>query len=175
MTAVVTFPQVVGAHNGPYMCSLYSLFKRIQVDLVEGTLRHVDVDRETVNLLVVQYEMFQTAGDAVLLGSLDVRHYYFTSQVGVFTHILKGASVHRRALDVDTGPQHNILASESKLLTDSIAVGVGKVTVPRGCQAGERREGHDIVVGPFRWTPGVPFQFFAYPMGAVVHIQLSDA
>ncbi len=149
--------------------------ERVEVDFAHGTFGHADIDAEAVGLLVVQHEMLQTAGHPVGLGSPDVGHHHFGGQHGVLAHVLECTSVERCALDVDTGTQHDILATEGKLLADGMAIERGEVAVPGGCQTRQRGEGHNVVVSPAGWAPCVPLQFLAYAVGAVVHVELSDA
>ena len=105
MTAMHVLPQVVGTHDAPYLGTLHGLLEGIEVNLAESTLRYVDIDGEAVYLLIVEHEMFQTAAHPVLLGSHDIRHRHLASQIGVFTHILEGATIERCALDVDSRSQ----------------------------------------------------------------------
>ena len=53
--------------------------------------------------LVVKGVVFDTSGYTVLLQLLNVRYTHHRCQIGVFAHVFKVTSVHRGAVDVDTG------------------------------------------------------------------------
>ena len=175
VAAVYPLPLVVRAHDGIDMCFIHSLLERTQIDFTQGTLRHIHIHPKAVCLLVVQHEMLQTASHTIGLCSLDVGHHDFSCQVGVFTRIFKRTSIQGGALDVHARTQHDVLASESKLLTHCITIGSREVAVPRGSQTGQRWERHHIVIGPFGRIPSVPLQFLTHTMRTVIHIQLTDA
>ena len=84
------------------MCLFHSAFERLQINLMHSTFRHVHIHAEAVGLLVIQHKMLQAASHTIALGGLDVWHDHLTSQVRVFAHVLKGASVQRGTLDVYT-------------------------------------------------------------------------
>jgi hypothetical protein len=49
---------VVGAHHGQYAALLHGRFEGGEINLAQGAIVHLDVDREAVGLLIVGGEMF---------------------------------------------------------------------------------------------------------------------
>ena len=93
LTAVYTEPLVVRGHHRPYSAALNRLFKGWKIDFIHGALAHIDVHFKAVGFLVVQKEVFQTAGHTVLLGAADIRNHHLSGQIRVFSHIFKAAPV----------------------------------------------------------------------------------
>ena len=168
-------PHWVRAHDGPYAAFLNSFLESRQVNLVDCPFAHVHVHGEALYFLIVQEEVFQTAGHTVLLCGLDIRRHHLTGQEGVFAHILEIAAIVRGACDVHARAQHDVLIAESEFLAHGIAVYGGQHWIPARCQTGERRKGHDGVICPHSRRPRVPFQFLAHAVRTVIHIQLTDA
>ena len=175
LTAVYTEPLVVRGHHRPYSTALNRLFKGRKIDFIHGALAHIDVHFKAVGFLVVQKEVFQTAGHTVLLGAADIRNHHLSGQIRVFSHIFKAASVQRCTGYCGTGPQHNVLIAKSKLFAYGIAIERAQVGIPSCRETSERRKGYDRVVGPARFAPSVPIVFGAYTVRSVVHVQLSNA
>ena len=175
MAAVNALIGVVRAHDGIDVGVLHCFLERIEINLVERAVGHVHVHGKTVGLLVVEHIVLQAATHSVGLCGFDVRHHNLTGEVRILTHVFERTSVHRRALDVHARTKHDVLTPERKLLTHGIAIDSGEVAVPCGGEAGERRERHDVVVGPFGRTPCVPFQLFPHSVRTIVHVELTNA
>ena len=58
LAAILAAEFIVGAHDRPYATLLHSGSERRQVDLPQGALVHLDVDRTAPGFLVVGREMF---------------------------------------------------------------------------------------------------------------------
>ena len=124
-----------------------------QIDLLDGTLRHIHVHRHAVYLMVVEEEMLQTASHPIRLGSLDIGHSHLTCQIGVFTHILETAAIEGAAGDGGARAEHDVLAAIGKLLAHLESVEAGEFAVPGGGETGEGRKSHNGVVGPVGIAP----------------------
>ena len=53
-------------------------------------------------LLVVEREVLNRSNDALVLDALNITERCFACQIGVFSEILKIASVHGSPVDIDT-------------------------------------------------------------------------
>ena len=142
---------------------------------MKGSVGHLDIDMAAELLLVVEDIMLDAGGYTISLNAIDVGHHHLRSETGVFAHIFEVAAIERRAIDVHTRTEQDILAAIARLLSYIEAVGEGEVTIPGGGKASERRIGGDGVVVPSRIAPIVPIDFGTHTMGSVAVAHLGDA
>ena len=174
VAAVLPQIAVVGAHDAPHTAVDHRTVEGRQVEFAQGALAHNDVDRRAPLLLVVQGKVLDAGSHTVLLKRPDVGNGHCAGQAGVLAHVLEVAAVERRAVDVDSGTQQDILAAVAGLLADGTAVEGGHPGIPRGGEGRQRREGRNRVVGPAGVAPAVPLNLGAHAVGAVAHPQFGD-
>ena len=108
---------VVGTHDAPHLAFLDGSLERRQVDLVKGSIGHLDIDMAAELLLIVEDIMLYTGSYAVSLNTIDVGHHHLRSEARIFAHIFEVATIERRAIDVNTRAEQDILAAIARLLS----------------------------------------------------------
>ena len=137
LTAPHVVPFVIGAHDGPQSSLLHCFLERRQIDFVYCPFAHVDVGVPSSLLLVVEEEVFETAGHAVGLSTLDIRYDNLTSEVGVFACIFKASSVEGHTRDGASRTENNIFSAIDKLFAHRMSILPRQCSVEGGSQTGE--------------------------------------
>ena len=174
MAAMLALVFIIGAHDGPCPALLDSRLEGRKVNLVEGPVVDLDVDAVAVLLLIVQREVLDAGGDAVLLHLLNIGNHHPRSEERIFAHILEIAAVERRAVDVHAGTQQDVLFAVAGLLADGLPVEGRHLGVPRRGEARQGRECRAGVVRPARLIPFVPQHLGADAVGTVGTPHLGD-
>ena len=76
MAVMLVLVEVVGTHDRPCPTLLDGRLEGWQVDLVQGTVAHLDVHLMAVLLVVVQTVVLHAGGHALRLESLHVGHHH---------------------------------------------------------------------------------------------------
>ena len=175
VAAMLALIFIVGAHNGPRAALFDRSLERRKVDFVERTVVDDNVDAVAVHLLVVQCEMLDAGGHAVLLHALDIRNDHARREIGIFTHIFEIAAVERRAVDVHARAQQDIFFAVAGLFADGFAVKGRHGGIPRRGQTRQGGKSRTRVVGPAGLVPLVPQHFGTDSVGAVGAPHLGNA
>ena len=61
-----------------------------------------------VELGIIPHEMFGRRAHSLALHSLDVSHCNLPSEIRIFAHVFEVAAIHRRAIDVEARPEHEV-------------------------------------------------------------------
>ena len=153
---MLTTEEVVASHQCPGTTFANGCLESGQIDLAEGTLVAESIGGVALVLVVVERIVLHADCHALLLHALDVAHCHAAREEGVFAHILEAAAIERGATDVDARTEENGLVAIACLFADGLTIAEGKIGVPGGCQAGQRRECRTRVVRTTSLLPFVP-------------------
>ena len=167
VAAMLALIFIVGTHDRPGAALLDGRLESWEVNLMQCPVVDHDVVIQSVLLLVVQREMLDAGGHAVLLHLPDIGNHHPRGEEGVLTHILEIAAVQRRAIDVHAGTQQDVLLTVARLLADGFAVEGRHLGIPRRGETRQRREGRAGVIRPPGLLPLVPQHLGADAVGTV--------
>ena len=156
VAGMLTTEEVVASHQCPGTTFANGCLESGQIDLAEGTLVAESIGGVALVLVVVERIVLHADCHALLLHALDVAHCHAAREEGVFAHILETAAIERGATDVDARTEENGLVAIACLFADGLTIAEGKIGVPGGCQAGQRRECRTRVVAATSLLPFVP-------------------
>src|SRR5580704_13884374 len=100
--------QIVGIHHRADMPLLHGDFKGGKIDLTHGALVNNGIRVVAVELGIISHEMFGRRAHSLALHSLDVSHRNLPSEIRIFAHVFEVAAIHRRAIDVEARPEHEV-------------------------------------------------------------------
>ncbi len=166
--AVLTAEPVVGAHDPPCTAFGHGPLERPEVDLAEGTVVDLDVDRHAVHLGVVAGEVLHRDGHVLRLHPPDVGRGEHAGQFGILAVALERPPADRRAVDVDGRSEQDVGALALRLRAEQLADPLQQVRVPRRPQRDPRRHHHAR-----RARSAVALA--AHAVGSVGHLHLGDA
>ncbi len=132
---------VVRTHDRARLADLVGQLERQQVRLPRRLIADLDVDGETVGLLVVEGIVLQGRDDIVRLNALDLVAIDGAGQQRVLAAIFEIAAVPRLTRQVDAAGQLHVKARHPRFIADHRAAGEGEGTVPGRRRGDPRRQG----------------------------------
>ncbi len=121
---------VVRPHDGPRIGLRHRRLERREIDLAQGALVDVHVDRAAIPFLVVAGVMLDRGSDSPALDSLHVRDGHAAGEMRILAEALEIAAAERRAVNVDAGTEKNVPARRARLVAQRLADLVHEFRIP---------------------------------------------
>ena len=108
-----------------------------------------------IELRVIPHEMLNSGAYALALHPLDIADRDTRGEKGIFAEILEVAAIHRRAINVHAGPQHEVHAPGTSVAANLGADSLGEFRIPSGCKRDPAGHGcRGSVVAHAEWPIG---------------------
>ena len=139
--------QVVGCHDGHWLCILDCNLKSFQIDLTEGSLGQDRIRTHTVVFLVVACIMFdRCSASRYFLYTQCHGSSHHTGQQRIFGIIFKVSSAQRISVNVHTRCQPEGDTEQFHLVADHFTEFTNKVQIPGLCQKSSYRNRGTVLI-----------------------------
>ena len=139
--------QIVGCHDGHWLCILDCNLKSFQIDLTEGSLGQDRIRTHTVVFLVVACIMFdRCSASRYFLYTQCHGSSHHTGQQRIFGIIFKVSSAQRISVNVHTRCQPEGDTEQFHLVADHLTEFTNKVQIPGLCQKSSYRNRGTVLI-----------------------------
>ena len=118
LRGVTAVDHVVGIHNRADVAFFHRRFKGGEIDFAQGAFVNDGIGVVAIEFGIVRGEMLDRGADTLALHALDVTHGNFPGEVRIFAQVFEVASIHRRAVNVHGGTEHEMNALGARVSAD---------------------------------------------------------